>query len=133
MMEKGRSIFGGGSGFLETAIDFTSRLVFDILFQCRLKVVVSLVFFTYVFSLFFLSKSFFCQCFINRLIKRKSVLKLTEVSINIFKINDFSFSFKLSGKEKVLLKKYDLQRKGVTREFLLEVVGVENISKKEGA
>ena len=60
-------------------------------------------------------------------------MKLTETSINIFKINYFSFSFKLSEKEKVSLKKYDLERKGVTREILLEEVGVENVSKKEGA
>ena len=50
----GGSIFGGGSGFLEIAnINFTSRLLFDLLFICRLKDVVSIVIFHSGFSLAF--------------------------------------------------------------------------------
>lgn len=67
--------------------------------------------------------------------KRKSVKKLTQLSTKISKFSYFSFTFKLSGKKKVPLKKYSLE-KGVTRKILLEeglnLRGIENISKKNG-
>ena len=52
-MGRGWSIFGrGASGFLEKAIlNFTLQFLFDLLFTCRLKDVVSLV----IFSLKFLA------------------------------------------------------------------------------
>ena len=57
-MGKGWSIFlGAGSGLLEIAvINFTSRILFDLLFRCRLKD--HLLFFTYAFSVSCFIKSF---------------------------------------------------------------------------
>ena len=51
----------GGSGFIQiTILNFTSRLLFDLIFIYRLKDVVSIVFFfTNVFSLFRFIKRFF--------------------------------------------------------------------------
>ena len=47
----GQFLEKGGSGFLEIAITyFTSQLLFDLLFTCRLKNIVSLVVFHYVFG-----------------------------------------------------------------------------------
>ena len=60
--------------------------------------------------------------FINSLFKRKSVKKLTQLSIKISKISYFSVPFKLSEK-KVPLKKFCLES-GVTRKFLQEGGGV---------
>ena len=46
LMGKGWSVFGGGSGFLEIEIiNFTSQLLFNLLFMCRLKNAVSPVIF----------------------------------------------------------------------------------------
>ena len=65
----GRGSMGRGGQFLEVgsvvleiinlaATNFTSRLLFDILFMCKLKDNVSLVIFTYGFSLIHFIKSF---------------------------------------------------------------------------
>lgn len=77
---KGWSIFGGGSGFivLETMY-FTSPHIFDSLFMDRMKDVVSLL----VYHL-----------------KSKSIKKLTQISIKIFKNSHFCFTFKLSDQKK---------------------------------
>ena len=53
--------------------------------------------------------------FNNSLFTRKSVLKLTQVSIKISKISYFSFTSKLIEKKKLVW------RVGITRKFLLEV------------
>ena len=50
----------GGSGFIQiTILNFTSRLLFDLLFTYRLKDIYHLFFFTNVFSLFRFIKRFF--------------------------------------------------------------------------
>ena len=71
----GQFLEGGRSGLLEIAIvSFTSRLLFDVLFTCRLKDAVSLVIFHYVFTLFrVLLKVFFTSVLFNSLLKKKSV------------------------------------------------------------
>ena len=61
--------------------------------------------------------------FINSLFKRKTVWKITQVSIKISKISYFSFSLKLNEKKKVPLKNYGLDR-GVTRKLLLDDRGL---------
>ena len=61
--------------------------------------------------------------FIDSLFKRKSVLKLMQVSIKVFKITYFSFSFKLKEKKKVPLKNM-VWREWVTRKYLIKRGGV---------
>ena len=112
-MGRGWSIFGrGASGFLEKAIlNFTLQFLFDLLFTCRLKDVVSLV----IFSLKFLAlwKVFFIVFhFINSLFKRKRVYKLIQVTIKIIKISYFEeeSGFKIM---------WFVEGEGLTRKFLL--------------
>ena len=50
---------------------------------------------------------------------RNSVQKLAQVSIKIFKISYFYFTFKLNERKKVLFKKYDLERRDY-KKILLE-------------
>ena len=101
----------GLRGFQRQLLNFTSRLLFDLLFTSRLKDVASPVFFTYFFSLFRFTKSFLTVIyFSNSLFKRKNVQKLTQMSY-------FSFSFKLNEQRKVPLKKHGLKRGGYKKTF----------------
>ena len=65
--------------------------------------------------------------FINSLFKRKSLLKLTQESINISQVSYFSFSFKLTEKKTVPLKNMVGERR-VTKNFLI----LEIFQKGEG-
>lgn len=71
-MEKLWSFFERDPGFIEIEIiSFTSHLLFELLFMCRHKDVVSLV-----ISHFVLLKVFFIvHCFTNSLFKMKSIYK----------------------------------------------------------
>ena len=51
--------------------------------------------------------------FTNSLFKRKSIQKLTQVSIKILKTGYFYFTFKLNEKKKVPFKKYGMERGGL--------------------
>ena len=71
----------GNSEFLEiVTINFSSRLLFDLLSTYRLKDLYHLLFYSYIFSLFCFIKSFLNSVLlligyliINRLFKRKSL------------------------------------------------------------
>ena len=66
---------------------------------------VNLLFFTCLFILFHFIKSLLIVFyFINSLLRRKSILKLTQVNIEIFTFSFFFVTFKLN-KKKVLLKR----------------------------
>ena len=115
----GWSIFGGVfRGFRDSNLKFyfTSsylayylcadwKMLYHVIFHLCLAYVVFKKFFWIVFY------------FINSLFKRKIVYKLAQMGIKISKNSYFSFSFKLNGKNKALLKKYGLDRV-VTRKFL---------------
>ena len=76
-------------------------------------------YFSFTFLAYFVLVEYFLivSYFINRLFKRISVLKLTQVSIKISKIDYFSFTFKINEKKKVLLKNFGLEKGGYKKTF----------------
>ena len=93
-----------GLRFLEIRIlNFTSRLLFNLLLTWRLKVLYHLVFFACVFSLFCFIKSLIVFYFNYGLFKKKRVSKLAHESIKFSKVSCF-FTFKLNEMKKVSLK-----------------------------
>ena len=81
---------------------------------------VNLLFFTCLFILFHFIKSLLIVFyFINSLLRRESILKLTQVNIEIFTFSYFFFFLSSWTRKKCCWNVYDLE-KGFTRMFMLK-------------
>ena len=116
------SFWRGKWGFLGTAIIiFTSWLLFDLLFMCRLTYFLlgdyRLLIFTNVLAYFVLLKVFLSFVLLIAYLRGEVYRSYYKWELE-YLISYFYFSFKLSERRKVFLKEYGME-KGVRRKFVL--------------